>query len=106
MTAFTVNVALAYGSRAELVRAVNLAVERGEKVTEESLSKLLYTGGLPDPDLVIRTGKEKRLSNFLLWQAAYAELYFSDVLWPDMDAQEVDKAIDAFANRKRRFGGI
>mgnify|MGYP003301693548 CR=1 FL=1 len=104
LTAFTVNVALAYGSRAELVRAVNLAVERGEKVTEESLSKLLYTGGLPDPDLVIRTGKEKRLSNFLLYQSAYAELYFSDKMFPDFSTNDLDEAIAEYSSRVRRFG--
>ena len=104
MTEFTVNVALAYGARAELVRAVNLAVERGEKVTEESLSSMLYTGGLPDPDLVIRTGKEKRLSNFLLYQSAYAELYFSDKMFPDFTASELDLAIKEYSSRVRRFG--
>ena len=77
-----INVALAYGSRAEIVRAANLAVMRGETVTEESFAKLLYTGGQPDPDLVIRTGKERRISNFLLYQAAYAEFYFSDKMFP------------------------
>lgn len=99
-----VNIALAYGSRAELVRAVNLAVEKGEKVTEESLSSLLYTGGQPDPDLIIRTGKEKRLSNFLLYQAAYAELYFSDKMFPEFTEKDLDKAIEDFSRRARRFG--
>ncbi len=104
LTGFNVNVALAYGSRAELVRAVNLAVEKGEKVTEESLSSLLYTGGLPDPDLVIRTGKEKRLSNFLLYQSAYAELYFSDKMFPDFSTKDLDIAIEEYSSRVRRFG--
>ena len=104
LTSFTVNVALAYGARAEIVHAVNLAVERGEKVTEESLSKLLYTGGIPDPDLVIRTGKEKRLSNFLLYQSAYAELYFSDKMFPDFSSKELDLAIEEYSSRVRRFG--
>ena len=104
LTGFNVNVALAYGSRAELVRAVNLAVEKGEKVTEESLSRLLYTGGLPDPDLVIRTGKEKRLSNFLLYQSAYAELYFSDKMFPDFSTKDLDIAIEEYSSRVRRFG--
>ena len=104
LTKATVNVALAYGARAELVRAVNLAVERGEKVTEESLSSLLYTGGLPDPDLVIRTGKEKRLSNFLLYQSAYAELYFSDKMFPEFSNDDLDEAILEYAKRTRRFG--
>jgi undecaprenyl diphosphate synthase len=104
LTEFTVNVALAYGSRAEMVNAVNLAVEKGEKVTEESLSNLLYTAGQPDPDLVIRTGKEKRLSNFLLYQAAYAELYFSDKMFPDFSSDDLDEAIREYSSRVRRFG--
>ena len=99
-----INVALGYGSRSELVRAVNQAVERGEKVTEESFSNLLYTGGLPDPDLIIRTGKEVRLSNFLLYQAAYAELYFSDKMFPEFSDKELDKAIVEYSHRTRRFG--
>ncbi|MBQ7370087.1 MAG: di-trans,poly-cis-decaprenylcistransferase [Clostridia bacterium] len=98
------NVALAYGSRAELVRAVNQAIEAGEKLTEESLSNLLYTGGQPDPDLVIRTGKEKRLSNFLLYQSAYAELYFSDKMFPEFLDEDLQKAIEDYSNRTRRFG--
>ena len=99
-----VNVALCYGARAEIVRAANLAVERGEKLTEESFSSLLYTGGQPDPDLIIRTGKEVRLSNFLLWQAAYAELYFSDKMFPEFSDKDLDGAIEWFNKRVRRFG--
>ncbi len=99
-----INVALAYGSRAEIVRAVNLAVEKGEKVTEEGLSDLLYTTGQPDPDLLIRTGKEIRLSNFLLWQAAYAELYFSDKMFPAFSDRDLEKAVEWFSARTRRFG--
>jgi undecaprenyl diphosphate synthase len=101
-----VNIALNYGSRPEIVRAVNLAVERGEKVTEESFSSLLYTGGQPDPDLIIRTGKEIRLSNFLLWQSAYAELYFSDKMFPEFSDKDLDEAVKNFASRQRRFGGV
>ena len=88
-----VNVALGYGSRAEIVRAVNLAVEEGKRVTEESFSSLLYTHGQPDPDLVIRTGKEMRLSNYLLYQSAYAELYFSDKMFPEFSDKDLDEAI-------------
>ena len=99
-----VNVALAYGARAEIVRAVNLAVEKGEKVTEDSFSQLLYTGGQPSPDLIVRTGKEVRLSNFLLWQAAYAELYFSDKMFPEFSDQDLREAIEYFASKTRRFG--
>ena len=99
-----VNVALCYGARAEIVRAANLAIERGEKLTEESFSSLLYTSGQPDPDLIIRTGKEVRLSNFLLWQAAYAELYFSDKMFPEFSDKDLEKAIEWYGERVRRFG--
>ncbi len=99
-----VNVALCYGARAEIVRAANLAVERGQKLTEESFSSLLYTGNQPDPDLIIRTGKEVRLSNFLLWQAAYAELYFSDKMFPEFSDKDLDGAIEWYGERVRRFG--
>jgi undecaprenyl diphosphate synthase len=99
-----INVALCYGARDEIVRAVNLALEKGEKVTEETFSGLLYTGGQPDPDLIIRTGKEIRLSNFLLYQAAYAELYFSNKMFPEFSDKELEKAIAEFSRRTRRFG--
>lgn len=99
-----INVALAYGARDEIVRAVNEAVKAGEQVTEESFAKRLYTGEVPDPDLLIRTGKEVRLSNFLLYQAAYAELYFSDKMFPDFSDKALDKAILDFSRRTRRFG--
>lgn len=101
-----VNIALNYGSRPEIVAAVNKAVETGKKVTEESFSAMLYTRGIPDPDLIIRTGKEVRLSNFLLWQAAYAELYFSDKMFPDFSDGDFDLALEEFAKRTRRFGGV
>lgn len=99
-----INFAICYGARAELVRAVNIAVEKGEKVTEESLSSLLYTGGQPEVDLIIRTGKEIRLSNFLLYQAAYAELYFTDKMFPEFTDAELDKAVLEYSRRTRRFG--
>ena len=99
-----VNVALGYGSRAEIVRAVNLAVEAGKRVTEESFSSLLYTHDQPDPDLVIRTGKEMRLSNYLLYQSAYAELYFSDKMFPEFSDEDLDEAIAEYGRRTRRFG--
>ncbi|MBQ8319895.1 MAG: di-trans,poly-cis-decaprenylcistransferase [Clostridia bacterium] len=98
------NIALAYGAREELVRAANEAVKKGEPLTEESLSAALYTGGQPDPDLIIRTGKEKRLSNFLLYQAAYAELYFSDKMFPEFSDADLEKAFVDYAKRARRFG--
>lgn len=103
---FTLVFAINYGSRSELIRAVNLAVERGEKVDENTFSTYLYTYGLPDPDLIIRTGGEMRLSNFLTYQAAYSELYFTNVLFPDFDAKEFDKALEDYAKRERRFGKI
>ena len=103
---FTLIFAINYGSRAEIINAVNRAVERGEKVDKDSFSALLYTGGIPDPDLIIRTGGEIRLSNFLMYQAAYAELYFTSVLFPDFSDAELDKAINDYSNRDRRFGKV
>ncbi len=99
-----INIAVCYGARDEIVHAVNKAVEKGEKVTEESFAQLLYTQDIPDPDLIIRTGKEVRLSNFLLYQAAYAELYFSKKMFPEFSDKDLDKAIVDFSKRTRRFG--
>ncbi len=99
-----INMALNYGSRAEIVAAVNKAVKEGKTVTEDSFSELLYTKDQPDPDLIIRTGGEVRLSNFLMWQASYSELYFSDVLFPDFDERELKKAVESFSRRNRRYG--
>ena len=99
-----INIAVCYGARDEIVHAVNAAVEKGEKVTEESFAQLLYTKDVPDPDLIIRTGKEVRLSNFLLYQAAYAELYFSDKMFPEFSDKDLDKAIVNYSKRTRRFG--
>jgi len=82
-----------------------LAQGKGE-VTEQDINSALYTGDCPDPDLIVRTGGDLRISNFLLWQAAYSELYFTDTLWPDMTSDDVDRAVDAFYSRKRRFGGL
>ena len=95
-----------YGSRDEIIRAVNACVEKGEKVDEKTFESYLYTADIPDVDLMIRTSGEQRLSNFLLWQSAYAELYFSPVMWPDYNGAELDKALEWFSQRKRRFGGI
>lgn len=104
--------AINYGGRQEIVDAAKAAYEKAEKdgkditsLTEDDFGKYLYTCGLPDPDLVIRTSGEMRLSNFLLWQAAYAEFYATDTLWPDFNAEELKKAISAYESRKRRFGG-
>lgn len=99
------NVALNYGSRAEIVDAVNRILSEGKKhIDEESFSNFLYTRGLPDPDLVIRTSGEMRISNFLLWQASYAEFYFTKRLWPDFRKADLEKAIETYQTRQRRFG--
>jgi len=102
-----VNLALNYGGRNEILRAVRKIIAEGvppEKLTEENFSKFLYTNGEPDPDLIIRTGGELRLSNFLLWQMSYSELYFTDILWPDFGPEELDRAIADYQKRQRRFG--
>ena len=91
---------------AELLRAAQRCAERGLDWTEENLSANMYSAGIPDPELVIRPGGEMRLSNFLLWQCAYSELYFCDTLWPDFTRQELDKAIIDYQRRDRRFGGV
>lgn len=101
---FTLVFAINYGGRDEILNAVNRAVERGAKVTGDQFQSLLYTGGIPEPDLIIRTGGEMRLSNFLTYQSAYAELYFTDVLFPDFSDAEFDKALADYASRERRFG--
>ena len=103
---FTLIFAINYGGRAEIINAVNRAVEKGEKVDESSFNSLLYTCGIPDPDLIIRTGGELRLSNFLTYQSAYSELYFTDILFPDFTEAEFDRAIENYAKRERRFGKI
>lgn len=100
------NLAINYGGRQEIVHAVNELIKRGEAVTEKSISDNLYTAPFGDPDLIIRTGGEKRLSNFLLYQGAYAELYFTDVLWPDFNENDLDAALASFGERKRRYGKI
>ena len=106
---FTLVVALSYGGRDEIVRAAAKLAAKGllgsDRVDEEAFESCLDTAGIPDPDLIIRTSGELRLSNFLLWQAAYAEFYFTDVLWPDFDKAEFDKAIASFSKRERRMGG-
>ena len=98
--------AIGYGGRQDILSAVNEAVRRGREVSAEEFSALLGTGGLPDPDLLIRTGKELRVSNFLLWQCAYTEFYFSETLFPDFTDGELDEALRAYAKRERRFGRV
>ena len=108
-TGLTVNVCLNYGGRDEITRAVQAIVKDGVKpkdITEKLISSYLYSKDTPDPDLIIRPGKEQRISNFLLWQCAYSEFYFTETLWPDMNEEEMNKAIISFQKRKRRFGGI
>ena len=113
---FTLVVALSYGGRDEIVRAAARLAAKSQlgsdrvglgsiKVDEESFAECLDTAGIPDPDLIVRTSGELRLSNFLLWQAAYAEFYFTDALWPDFDQAEFDKALESFSKRERRMGG-
>lgn len=106
-------IAINYGSRDEIVRAVQAAAQkvssgelRPEDITEAAISDSLDTAGIPDPDLLIRTGGEQRISNFLLWQTAYSELYFCDAAWPDFNKNELEKAVDAYNNRERRYGGL
>ncbi len=104
---YRLNIALNYGGRAEIVNAVNKLIAEGNNtVNEDDITAHLDTAGCPEPDLIIRTGKETRISNFLLWQCAYSELYFSEKMWPDYSTDDVDEAIRDFASRSRRWGGI
>lgn len=112
-TGLNFTVALNYGGRDEMIRAMKHMItdmEKGEftkdEITEERFADYLDTKGIPDPDLMIRTSGEQRISNYLLWQMAYAEFYFTEVLWPDFDKKELQKAIDYYAGRDRRFGGV
>ena len=110
-TRLTVTIALSYGGRQEITDAMRRVAEKvaagtlkPSDITEATVTSHLHTAGIPDPDLLIRTGGEERLSNFLLWQSAYTELYFSELLWPDFAAEHLDKAIESFSQRERRFG--
>jgi len=109
-TGMVFNVALNYGGRAEIVDAVNRLMESADRskgpITEADFAKFLYTAGLPDPDLLIRTSGEMRISNFLLWQIAYAEIYVTEALWPDFGKKDLYEAIIAFQKRERRYGGL
>ncbi len=100
----TLTLALSYGGRDEILRAVEKAKLQKSKLTETNFADLLDTRGLPDPDLIVRTGGITRLSNFLPWQGTYSELYFTNTLWPDFNARELDKTLKDFAQRKRNFG--
>ncbi|MBE6699333.1 MAG: di-trans,poly-cis-decaprenylcistransferase [Ruminococcaceae bacterium] len=104
---FCLNIAFNYGGREELVHACTALIREGNaNVTEADISANLYTANCPDPDLIVRTGGDMRISNFLLWQSAYAEYHFTDVLWPDFSERDVDAAVAAFYSRRRRFGGV
>lgn len=112
-TSMTVMLAMNYGGRDDIVyaakRLAQLTAEgdlRPEDIDEKTFSGMLYTGSAPDADLIVRSSGEQRLSNFLLWQSAYAEFYFTDTLWPDFDEKELKKALESYASRSRRFGGV
>jgi|TARA_B100000315_G_scaffold260123_1_gene319408 undecaprenyl diphosphate synthase len=105
----TLSLAFNYGSRLEILDAARAIIAQGipsDKIDEKLFSNYLYTAGLPDVDMVIRTGGELRLSNFLLWQSAYSEYYFTEVLWPDFNTNEIEKALIAYSQRQRRFGSL
>lgn len=107
-TRMTLSIAFDYGGRAEIIEAVGSIVREGlpaDLIDENLFGRYLYSNGLPDPDLIIRTAGEMRLSNFLLWQSAYAELYFTPVPWPEFDEEEIRKALLAYSKRQRKFGG-
>lgn len=108
-TGLHLNIAVNYGGRDELVSAVKRIVSEGisqDEITEDTISSRIYTANQPDPDFIIRPSGEYRLSNYLIWQSAYAEYWFSDVLWPDFKPRHLEQAIEDFNNRHRRFGGI
>ena len=106
-TGMQLNLAISYGARQEIIKAVNKLIQDSPKnISETIFSNYLYTSGIPDPDLLIRTSGESRISNFLLWQIAYTEIYFSKVLWPDFNEDELDKAVLDFNLRDRRYGNI
>ena len=112
-TGMVLNLAMNYGGRAEITRAAKRVAQEVasgnlglEDLTEERFAQYLYTGGQPDPDLIIRPSGEERLSNFLLWQSAYAELVYFDILWPDFKTSDLDEALAIYASRQRRFGGV
>jgi undecaprenyl diphosphate synthase len=108
-TAMTLTIAFDYGGRAELVDAVRAIVAEGvpaDKITEKTIARHLYDPDMPDPDLMIRTSGEQRISNYLLWQLAYSELTFPDVLWPDFRREHLFEAVREYQERQRRFGGV
>ena len=111
ISGFQANICLNYGGRDEIIKAARkyaqeVAEGRANDIDEKGFSAYMYSDGIPDPDLIIRPSGEIRTSNFLLWQSAYAEYYFTDVLWPDFDEAELDKALEAYSKRSRRYGGV
>lgn len=107
MNKYSLNIAVNYGGRAEIVNAVNKLIKSGvTELSEELISDSIYTAGQADPDLIVRSGGEMRLSNFLMWQSVYSELYFTDVLWPDLTEKDIDLAVENYYSRQRRFGGV
>lgn len=106
-TKMIVNIGLNYGSKSELVRAVNNILQKGKKhITEKDLEKELYTSNLPNPDMIIRTSGEQRLSNFMLYQAAYSELYFPKTFWPEFDEKHFEEVLKEYSQRQRRYGAV
>jgi len=101
-----INLAINYGSKDEILRAIHFLIKKKKKINQKNLSKSLYTGGLPDPDLLIRTGNTKRLSNFMLWQMAYTEFFFVKKLWPDFTTKDFKKIITQYKKIKRNFGSV
>ncbi len=105
-TSHVLNIAINYGGRQEIVYAVKKLIDENKEITVDNISSCLYTAQFGEPDLIIRTGGEMRLSNFMLYQGAYSELYFTDVLWPDFDEKQLMIAVECFGKRKRRFGKV
>ena len=105
-TGIVLNICFNYGGRLDILESVKKTIKNGEDITEDNISKNLYNSFIPNPDLLIRTGGEFRISNYMLWQIAYSEIYVSDLLWPDFDEKELDKSINSFCNRDRRYGNV
>ncbi len=104
---YTLYIALNYGGRAEICHAVNTLIAEGKtQISEQDISEKVYTAESPDPDLIVRTGGDVRISNFLMWQSAYSELWFTRTLWPDLEMSEVERIVASFGSKERRFGGL
>ena len=101
-----INLAINYGSKQEIIKAIRNIIKKKKRLNEENISKFLYTKNIPDPDILIRTGNTKRLSNFLLWQLSYSEIFFSKKLWPEFTEEDYNKIINRYKSTKRNFGKI